>query len=196
MNAFRHQLPLRFAGHSVYLCLFLSQAGGCCRLADVPDQDEFEVLGALAATDEAVVRVYGSTIPFLQQIAIHTWVVTKRAGEHTFHRWEIWLCPEGDYGVVCLDRAHPAQSIAWAPPFVLGQKIGEAAESIVAFVEQASPQYPFQNTYFAVPGPNSNTYVQWVLNNTGWSLKLQPCAVGADWEPATGWPTVVIDDAD
>ena len=151
MNGFRQRCLICYARRSVCLGLLLLQAAGCCGLTDIPNQEEFAPIGALVQIDDAVVRVYGSQIPLLGQTAIHTWIVTKRAGEHTFHRWEIWLCPKGENGGVCMDRAHPSQSIAWALPFVIGERIGEAADSIAAFVEQASPLYPFQNTYFAVP---------------------------------------------
>jgi len=182
----------RFLRYATLAALALS-AAGCCRLTGIPDQKQFSALSALEGRSVAVVRVYGAPIPALNWIAIHTWVVTKRADEKTFHRWEIWWCPDEGYGVVCPDRAAPGRRIGPTPTYILGELVGEEAEPVVDFVERASPQYPFQNTYNPITGPNSNTYVQWLLDNGGWDLKLQPCAVGADWSPRSGWPDIVLD---
>jgi hypothetical protein len=44
--------------------------------------------------------------------------------------------------------------------------------------------YPYRDTYRAWPGPNSNTYVAWVLRRSGVSADLSPKAIGKDW---LGW---------
>jgi hypothetical protein len=38
------------------------------------------------------------------------------------------------------------------------------AKEMVNFIENSSNSYPYCNTYHFI-GPNSNTYVQWVLDN-------------------------------
>ena len=47
-----------------------------------------------------------------------------------------------------------------------------------------SPDYPHRDTYRAWPGPNSNTYVAWVLRESNVSADLGPLAIGKDWR---GW---------
>jgi len=40
---------------------------------------------------------------------------------------------------------------------------GEVALSIIYFIEKSKENYPYINKYFSC-GPNSNTYIQWILN--------------------------------
>lgn len=176
------------------LVLLAVPSAGCFQPLDVPDQTQFAALTSLSGNGQAVVRVYGATIPFIGRLAIHTWIVTKRADEQKFHRWEIWRCPDGDYDFVCKDFATPTSGIGSNLMFVIGERVGSEAETVVMFVEQASPLYPFRDRYVPVPGPNSNTYTQWLLDNSGWDLELRPRAVGADWNPPRGWPAVTVDE--
>ena len=177
---------------SVYLVLLTLPVTGCFQPLDVRDQTQFASLTTLSGNGQAVARVYGATIPFIGRLAIHTWIVTKRADEQKFHRWEIWRCPDGDYDFVCKDFATPAGGIGSNLMFVIGERVGPQAEAVVTFVEQASPLYPFRNRYVPVPGPNSNTFTQWLLDNSGWDLQLRPRALGADWNPPRGWPSVTV----
>lgn len=46
------------------------------------------------------------------------------------------------------------------------QKIeGELAEKIIDFIKTSDIKYPYLNKYFGISGPNSNTYLNWVLSN-------------------------------
>jgi hypothetical protein len=161
---------------------------GCCETYVPPDQSKFLPLASLQFSGRAVARVYGAPIPIIGSFSIHTWVVTKRADETTFHRWEIWRCPEENLGRVCMDSQAPAADIGAGGTFVIAERIGADAESIVAFVEERRSEYPFKATYVPVPGPNSNTFTQWVFDQTGWGMQLPTCAVGAAWDPLVGWP--------
>jgi len=165
---------------SVESVLLGALMAGCWR-CEKPDQSQFAPLAELADSGHAMVRVYGAPIPFLEPFFMHTWVLTKRAEERAFHRWEVWRSPGGDYVHVRKDLLAPTADIGAGETFIIGQVKGHGAESIVAFVETESPQYPFRETYIAFPGPNSNTFTQWVLDNSGWELVLPPCAVGAQW---------------
>ncbi len=165
---------------SVESVLLGALMAGCWR-CEKPDQSQFAPLAQLTDSGQAIVRVYGAPIPFLEPFVIHTWVLTKRAEERAFHRWEVWRTPGGDYVHVRKDRLAPTADIGAGKTFIIGQVKGHGADSIVAFVESESPQYPLKETYIAFPGPNSNTFTQWVLDNSGWELVLPPCAVGAQW---------------
>jgi len=162
----------------------------CCQFYDVPDQTHYTPLDVLAGRPEAVVRTYAAPIIGLGPFAVHTWLVTKRKNSSIFHRWEIWLCPGGDYGYVCVD--YNALPTPGGSSYVVGELIGPDAEPVVDFIERAAPVYPYENKYIALPGPNSNTFTQWMLNESGWGLQLGTCAVGAQWTPVGGWPEVQL----
>lgn len=173
----------RWVGGVFYLCtvLFSVLMVGCCS-GQAPDQAQFAPLSGLADSNQALIRVYGAPIPLLAPLAIHTWFVTKQAEEDTFHRWEVWQFSGGDHGHVHKDFLSPTEGLGAGGPFIIGQVIGGEAESIVAFVERESPQYPYRHTYVLFPGPNSNTYTRWVLQSSGWDLDLPTCALGAGWQ--------------
>jgi len=72
------------------------------------------------------------------------------------------------------------------PSKIIGQIDGKKksiAEKMANFILKKSKEYPFRNKYKMYPGPNSNTYTQWVLNyfpNSG--LKLPINAFGKNWK--------------
>jgi hypothetical protein len=57
---------------------------------------------------------------------------------------------------------------------------GEEAERILQALE-GSPEYPLRSRYLYWPGPNSNTYAAWVLQQAGVRHDFDPRAVGKDY---------------
>lgn len=55
------------------------------------------------------------------------------------------------------------QWIFWKPK-ILGKAEGDLAKRMIDFIEQSPATYPYCNT-FVITGPNSNTYIQWVLDH-------------------------------
>jgi hypothetical protein len=144
-----------------------------------PEQEAFAPLEEMAAKQEAVVRVCACPVPYLDGFAMHPWFLAKRADSATFHRWEVWQTLWGEYGHVVRDRNPPMWDMRTGKAVVLAERVGPEAEEVITFIEAASPEYPCRNDYAYVPGPNSNTYAQWVLDATGWQVSLPPTAIGA-----------------
>jgi hypothetical protein len=65
--------------------------------------------------------------------------------------------------------------------YILAEQIGPEADSVVQFIRSQSPSYPLRSRYSYYPGPNSNTYIQWVLDCSGWEVNLPPAAIGKNW---------------
>lgn len=152
-------------------------AGGCLT---VPDQSRFEQLKILAKSQQAVVRVYGAPIPYIGKIAIHTWLVTKPAHRTTFQRWEVWQTAADPYYHVRLDLMDSTSDVGAGGTFVIAELVGVAAEHIVEFVENNGPHYPCREEYVYFPGPNSNSFVKWMLQQTNWDIDLSSAAVGTE----------------
>jgi Protein of unknown function (DUF3750) len=75
-------------------------------------------------------------------------------------------------------------------PRVVYRLQGPQAAALIPAIEQSIARYPHQqrNSYTVWPGPNSNTFVGWVVRNTnGFDAELPPVAVGKDW---LGWAGV------
>ena len=120
------------------------------------------------------VFIYGSKahLPFI--FACHSWVVLNKKG--SISRWEVVFRKNKnqDLGYLHIDDLPPFKGISILPfvnrIFSKGRMLGyiegdsgSIAEQVINFVEQSKATYPYLNKYFLV-GPNSNTYIQWVLN--------------------------------
>lgn len=59
---------------------------------------------------------------------------------------------------------------------------GDIAEKIISFIEETKEKYPYLNDYY-FNGPNSNTYLSWVLNNySEINLKLSRRFIGKNYK--------------
>ncbi|MCP4297341.1 MAG: DUF3750 domain-containing protein [Proteobacteria bacterium] len=128
----------------------------------------------------------------LHKIAVHTWLVTNSAGQ-TPDRWEVWQMKRRSkisWGHVhknlfSVETGMPVSlkpgsgSIRWNS-CVVGRVEGEIASKMIQYLNTFAPQYIFSERYFPWPGPNSNTFVQWVLDQFKEAdLKLPISALGA-----------------
>jgi len=151
-----------------------------CLPPAIPDQTGFAPLADLATGGQAVARLYSAPIPNIEAIATHAWFVVKSAEATTFDRWELLQTASGGpFGLVRRNLLAPESGVGADGVFVVAELIGPAAEPVVDFITDRSPTYPCRNTYFFL-GPNSNTYAQWVLDNTGWTAELPATAIGKD----------------
>ena len=69
-------------------------------------------------------------------------------------------------------------------PRVIFRLEGSDAAKLIPSVEASIAAYPHQKrgSYTVWPGPNSNTFVSWVVRHTdGFKAELPPVAVGKDW---------------
>ncbi len=154
---------------------------GCGTDPGVPAQADYQTLTKLAADKQAVVRIYMAPIPILGAFISHTWFVIKPADSNVFTRWEVWLSAGEPYGYL-RKNFYPLEGnpLEAGEISLLAEKIGPDAEPIVAFIENHSVEYPHRYFYLLVPGPNCNTYTQWVLDHIQWDVVLPDAALGKD----------------
>lgn len=129
---------------------------------------------------------------------MHTWLVTNNFG--VIHRWDVWSYKKrvtAENGHMTMDFYPPTVGLSLMPGSndslnisrfqsrLIGSvegDIGSIAQTMVEFVEKRHLEYPFKYKYHYFPGPNSNTFVQWVLNHFPESgLKLPWSAMGKGW---------------
>jgi Protein of unknown function (DUF3750) len=92
-------------------------------------------------------------------------------------RWEIFWRPQAwpqRWGHLHKNFHEPTQGIAkyfftdrylWAGSRMVGFIEGKVAEAMAQFIEDSRVTYPYLDHYRLIRGPNSNTYVQWVLKH-------------------------------
>ena len=126
--------------------------------------------------NQHVVSLWASNIPNLGAIAVHHWFVIDDCGEQS--RWEVWQTAN----VICNDIGESwdhlhrdllplEQGMRNGAAYKLEQWNGETARQLIQRIRSSPEQYPWCSKYRYWPGPNSNTYVQWILQNEyrlGW----------------------------
>jgi hypothetical protein len=137
------------------------------------------------------VFILSSPLPFPFNFAVHTWVVTNRKGET--NRWEVWQ--HKNAGPVSWGHVHKNLFPLFTGMnvfYILTKKRfrskiiykmegdeGSQAHKLISFIENKAHVYSFRSKYRYVPGPNSNTFTQWIIDQMdSKKVKLQGNAFG------------------
>jgi Protein of unknown function (DUF3750) len=124
-----------------------------------------------------VVELRRAGIPFLGWIAAHYWFVLRDGGR--CERWEVWQTKNAggqSVGHLHCNLKPPEADVGGGPTQLVAEWSGEQA---LALIRIFSEQYPYCDTYRYWPGPNSNTYVAWVLREAGIAYPLGRMAIGS-----------------
>lgn len=139
---------------------------------------------------EALIQIYAArAFEWRGAFAVHTWIATKKSGAESYKTYEVigWRLRSGQ-SVVAIQDDLPDRYWYGAKPQLLYQIQGQRAEALIPKIEVAALKYPYPNTYRAWPGPNSNTFVSFILREIPEiGVELPPHAIGKDWIPH-GWP--------
>ena len=123
-----------------------------------------------------------ASVPFIGAIAVHYWfVVYDDAG--ACHRWEVWQRANAggtSYGHVHCDLKAPEANVGGGPTRLAAVWEGDEAARLASALAQA-PQYPHRHRYLPWPGPNSNSFVAWVLHCAGIDYALHWRGIGKRW---------------
>ncbi len=118
-------------------------------------------------------------IPFLGMVAVHYWFVTDDSSAR--ERWEVWQYPDvGERSTGHLHRnlMHPDSSVGGGPTHLARYWEGALAERLTTALHESWIRYPYRHQYHVVPGPNSNTFVAWVLRQAEVKHPLSWRAIG------------------
>lgn len=137
---------------------------------------------ALAHPDARVLVLSGRAGGWKGVVAVHSWVVLKRANATSWTRYDV------------VGWGNPVRTNGWAPdgrwygsmPSVVADITGAAAETLIPQIEAAVRAYPFAKAgdYRIWPGPNSNTFIAAVLRAIpDVRAILPPNAIGRDYRP-------------
>jgi len=137
-------------------------------------------------TPEPVIQVYAArTVGWRGYIGVHTWIAVKRADVSRFTVYEVIGYRISSGNVVVASNRHPDGYWFGARPELLRDVRGAGVERIIDDVEAAVRSYPYAGRYRVWPGPNSNTFIAWVLRHSP-KLRsdLPATAIGKDY---LGW---------
>lgn len=112
--------------------------------------------------------------------AEHMSIVLKPAGASAWTRYDVV-----GWGSPVRRNAYAADAFWYGnTPRVIYNLKGEAAAKLIPGIEANVAKYPFahQGDYVIWPGPNSNTFVAWIVRHTpGFDAELSSVAVGKDY---------------
>jgi hypothetical protein len=138
---------------------------------------------------EPVVQLRSAPLPEpLGTIAVHCWFLAFNPDEGTWHRWELWQTRDPglfNWGHVTRDLSSLEVGVGGGPGRIEREWHGDEARRLIKTLER-SGEYPDRDQYFAWPGPNSNTYIDWVLRESAVGFDLGPRGIGRDYRGRVG----------
>jgi len=131
---------------------------------------------------DPVIQVYGARAwGWRGWFAIHTWIAVKPGEAPGYTVYEVvgWRARHG-LPVLRISRDVPDRYWYGQRPQLLVEHRGEGVDELIAAVDAAARSYPWQTTYQAFPGPNSNTFTAWVAQQVPQlQLELPFAAIGS-----------------
>lgn len=141
------------------------------------------ILPEAAESEDAAIYIFSATTGGMKgAVSSHAWIVTKEKGADSYTRYDKvgWGSP--------IRRNHRPPDAFWYSndPKLVRAVTGVDAELLIPKVEGAIAAYPYAEPggYRMFPGPNSNTFVAYVLRTVPEiGAVLPPHAVGRDYLP-------------
>jgi hypothetical protein len=133
---------------------------------------------------ESIVQIYvARAFSWRGNFAVHPWVSWKLKEEKEYTVAQI-IGHRARRGLSALvvDQDLPDRYWYGERPSLLFEARGEKAREIVAKFKELIESYPYKDKYVLWPGPNSNTFVDYLIRRTpGVRIELPPHAIGKDW---------------
>mgnify|MGYP003635646077 CR=1 FL=1 len=158
------------------------------------------------------VQLWGRDAWYGNGVALHPFFLAYDRQSNSWEQWEIWASSQfGYYLNKSTKRRHysdgretdTVESIhrqigslrCWSPityidetstEYLLSEWSGDEARRMLGVMRRPET-YPEHSTYVIWPGPNSNSYARWVLDQAGVGADLHPMMVGKDWHGPLGF---------
>lgn len=162
------------------LALLAALAAGCAlghRPVALPDGDGPALMVLSAPLDGP-----------LHRLGRHSWIAIRDPAG--WQRWEVQCCP-GFTGtdldtVRASYRAPLVYGVGSEGVRLHGVFVGAEAERMIACLRREAVRYPDRHRYLTWPGPNSNTFVDWILRRCAIAVDLPPTGIGKDHRGSIG----------
>lgn len=134
--------------------------------------------------NQKIVELRAAKIPFIGSIAVHYWLVILQ--NQTVERWEVWQkpnCCQYSWGYLHKNLLLHDQGVGNGNSWIETQWLDNEADLLIDIITNTPEFYPYKYLYRYWPGPNSNTYVQWVLNEAQTNHYLGSLGFGKNYQP-------------
>lgn len=148
------------------------------------DRSSAKMAPTPAQERRAVVLVYkASAFSWRGWFSIHTWIAIKDKDAPSYEVMQVigWRLRERLSAVMFEPDLADRRWFGNEPSLLLDLR-GEAAEAAIPKIRKAAADYPYRDRYRAWPGPNSNTFISFILRSVPeLGIALPPNAIGRDW---------------
>jgi hypothetical protein len=138
---------------------------------------------------EMEVRLCYARLPsVLKPVAAHAFLLAYDPQRRQWNRWEVWQNSSQcgtSWEYVHLNLLAPQSGVGGGAPWVARVWRGADARRLFEVLQHPAA-YPHHNRYSPWPGPNSNTFVAWVLKEAGVPVDFSPLAIGKDYRGLIG----------
>lgn len=129
------------------------------------------------------VELRAAKIPYIGWIAVHCWFVVRESEQEqaTETRWEIWQTRsvrKPNWGHLHKNLMAPKRGVGNGESWAIATWTESEAQTLADRLNNSPETYPHNYLYRYVPGPNSNTYVRWILNQANITFPKIPKAIG------------------
>jgi len=133
---------------------------------------------------EAIVQVYAArAVRWRGYFGVHSWIAVKEKNADfytTYHVMGFRIKRTGTS--IVAERDIPDRRWFGAEPILVSTLKGPSAERAIPKIEEAVSNYPYKDSYRVWPGPNSNTFISYILRRVPEiGVELPPHAIGKDW---------------
>jgi hypothetical protein len=127
----------------------------------------------------------------MKQVARHPWIAARPRGSSAFERWEVMCCPSSTSGTVRHSHRSPLSDHGGGGGDVQVHAVirGTAATSAIECIRREAEVYPYDDEYLVWPGPNSNTFVDWMVRTCALDVELPSTSIGRDFRGYIGAST-------
>ncbi len=151
---------------------------------DFNDRQSSGILTKKNSGKEAIVQVYAARAArWRGYVAVHSWIAFKKENESSFYVAQIvgWRLKRG-LSALSLEKDIPDRKWFGAPAELLEEIRGGKASSAIRKIEAIATAYPYAKSYRVWPGPNSNTFISYLIRELDeLTVELPPNAIGKDW---------------
>lgn len=132
---------------------------------------------------EAIVQVYvARTYNWRGYFAVHSWIATKEKNAKAYTTYQVagfYLWRTGSSVLAQTDI--PDRRWYGREPILWEELRGEEAEKAIPEIKKAVAEYPYNKKYVMWPGPNSNTFISYIIREVPeLKIELPPHAIGKD----------------
>ena len=151
------------------------------------DRSSAELLPKPADHPDALIRVFAArTVRWRGIFAVHTCIVVKERGASRYSRYDYTAWGEP----IRIDGFAPDGRWFGAVPEAIVSVDGDKAEQLIPKIRSVVESYKFRSygDYRPGPGPNSNTFIQAILDAVPeLNVVLPPTAIGKDYPYRGDW---------